>query len=219
MNKQIPIVNFGLCGAERYVTDWIQINNPVLRAIAKDLKGDTAEDVISSAAAFVAKHLEYPLDYRGRPTASQHIKLFKWWNGFYLEDRSEDYGWLLPNETVKVKKGICFDSACLLTTLLRIRNINAMTALGATIKTKTKELLGFHAWTEVTTDKQQRLVLETTVHPKPPGPILAEHIYTGKLPVIFDPFAWFNEQKWVEDTKKTEKYARLIFAQEKRPSD
>lgn len=42
----------------------------------------------------------------------------------------------------------------------------------------------------------QRLVLETTVHPKP---VPAEQIYGGKLSITYDPIAWFNEHEYRED--------------------
>ena len=212
MNPKIPIVDFGLLNEKCYITQFIQVDNPELRSIAESIKAKTAEEIILQVLRFVAKSIEYPLDYRGRPTAARHIKVFKWWNGFYLADLNSEYGWLFPNQTIAVKKGICFDTACLCTTLLRIKQVEAYTVLGAILKTEKKHFLGFHAWTEAITPKGLKLLLETTVHPKPAKPVLAELMYKGKLDITYDPIAWFNEKEWREDTEKAKIYEEKIYA-------
>jgi len=201
-----PIVDLGLLSEKYYITDYIQVGNPELRSIAESISAENEEDLIMQVLSFIAKTIEYPLDYRGRPTAARHVKVFKWWNGFYLADQNSEYGWLLPNQTVAIKKGICFDTSCLCTTLLRIRGVKAYTVLGAVLKTRRRRFLGFHAWTEATTSIGQRLVLETTVHPKPAKPVPAEQIYGGKLSITYDPIAWFNEQEYHEDIEKAKLY-------------
>ena len=214
--KDVPIVDLGLLNAKCYITDFIQVNNPELKCIADSIRAKTVEDMILKVLRFVARSIEYPLDYRGRPTAARHVKVFKWWNGFYLADLTSEYGWFFPNQTVAVKKGICFDTACLCTTLLRIKGIEAYTVLGAILKSSGKRFLGFHAWTEAVTAKGLKLVLETTVHPKPAKPILAELAYKGKLDIVYDPIAWFNEKKWREDKEKAKFYGEMLYGTAKK---
>jgi len=79
-----------------------------IASIAESISAESEEDLIMQVLSFIAKTIEYPLDYRGRPTAARHIKVFKWWNGFYLADQNSEYGWLLPNQTIAIRKGICF---------------------------------------------------------------------------------------------------------------
>jgi hypothetical protein len=207
--SEIPTVNFGLLGEENYVTAYIQVDNVVMRRIASSFPNET-DRVIRAVAAYIAKQLEYPLDYRGRPTAARNTKVFKFWNGFYLTDETEDYGWLLPSQAHAVRKGICVDSSCLATTLLRIKNVQAWTVLGVILKTKTGKVLGFHAWTEAVKACGEHVVLETTVHPKPAQLIAAEKMYLGGLPVTYDPLAWFNESEYFEDKQKTRKYGEMF---------
>jgi hypothetical protein len=207
--SEIPTVNFGLVGEEKYVTAYIEVDNVVMRRIARSLPNGK-DRVIRAVAAYIAKSLEYPLDYRGRPTAARNTKLFKFWNGFYLTDETEDYGWLLPSQTHAVRKGICVDSSCLATTLLRIKNVKAWTVLGVILKTKTRKVLGFHAWTEAVRANAQHIVMETTVHPKPAQLVPAEKIYLAGLPVMYDPLAWFNESEYYEDKEKTRRYEEMF---------
>jgi len=207
--SKIPTVNFGLLGEENYVTDYIQVENPAMQRIARRFPKET-DRVIEAVAMYIAKKLEYPLDYRGRPTAARNTKVFKFWNGFYLTDENLDYGWLLPSQVYMVRKGICVDSSCLATTLLRIKNVKAWTVLGVILKTKTHRILGFHAWTEAVNARAQHLVMETTVHPKPAEFVAAKKMYLGALPVIYDPLAWFNEAEYFEDVAKTKKYGEMF---------
>lgn len=209
---EIPIVELGLLREKCYITDFIQVDNPELKRIADSINATSETEVILQVSRFIAKNIEYPLNYRGRPTAARHIKLFKWWNGFYLADLTSEYGWLFPNQTISLKKGICFDTACLCTTLLRIKNIQAHTVLGAILKTKKKRFLGFHAWTETTTKKGLKLVLETTVHSKAAKPVLADLLYKGKLNITYDPIAWFNEKSFREDPEKARAYEEMVYA-------
>ena len=209
--KRIPIVDLGLVEEEYYITDYIQVDNPRLRRIAASVKAKTVKGVIKQVLKFVAKSIEYPLDYKGRPTAARHVKVFKWWNGFYLADISSGYGWLFPNQTVSVRKGVCIDTACLCTSLLRIKGVEAYTILGAVLRTRDKRFLGFHAWTEAVDDEGVKLVLETTVHPEPAPPLPAEEIYRGKLNLTYDPIAWFDEEGFREDSEKAKKYEEIIY--------
>ena len=66
--SKIPTVNFGLLGEENYVTDYIQVDNPAMQRIASKFPADI-DQAIKAVATYIAKKLEYPLDYRGRPTA------------------------------------------------------------------------------------------------------------------------------------------------------
>jgi hypothetical protein len=207
--SEIPTVNFGLVGEENFVTDYIQVSSPAMQRIARSLPNGT-DRVIRAVAAYIAKSLEYPLDYRGRPTAARNTRVFKFWNGFYLTDENLDYGWLLPSQAHAVRKGICVDSSCLATTLLRIKNVKAWTVLGVILKSKTGRVLGFHAWTEAVKACAEHIVMETTVHPKPAQLIAAEKMYLGCLPVTYDPLAWFNESEYFEDKEKTRKYGEMF---------
>ena len=209
--KQVPVVDFAVLGEEYYVTDYIQVDNPRLQEVAAKLKGKTAMETVRKVNRYVARKLTYPMDRRGRPNASRHVKVFKYWNGLYHCDTGEKhYGWLLPNQTLKIKYGICFDSSCLATTLLRILGLEAYTVLGAVFKTRTGKLLSFHAWTEVAVDGE-KYVLETTVHPKPAPIVKAQLLYNGKFPVTYDPIAWFNESEWREDAEKAARYEAMIY--------
>lgn len=211
MTKKIPIVNFGLLGEENYVTDFVQVHNPALKRVAAKFPADV-DGAIKAVAAYVAGKLEYPLNYRGRPTGDRATKVFKFWNGFYLMDKDLDYGWLLPNQTLEVKKGICMDSSCLATSLLRIKGVEAFTVLGVVLRTRSKRILGFHAWTEAVMKNGLHVVMETTVHPKPAELVPAKKMYSGKLAVTFDPLAWFNESVYAEDEKKTKRYEEMLIA-------
>jgi len=212
--NEIPTVNFGLLGEENYITDYVQVHNPKLQRIAKRLRGKTNDQIITAVASYVAKNIKYPLDRHGKPTAATHTKCFKWWNGLYLTDVDFDYGWLFPNQTVasEVKRGICFSSACLCTSLLRIKHVEAFTVLGVVLKTKGKRILGFHAWTETVKTSGEHIVIETTVHPKPAKLVPAKDMYGEALPVTYDPLAWFNEAGYAEDKSKAKKYEAVLNA-------
>jgi len=207
--NEIPTVSFGLLGEENYVTAYIQVENPAMQRIASRFPAEP-DQAIKAVAAYVAKKLEYPLDYRGRPTAARNTKVFKFWNGFYLTDENVDYGWLLPSQAFMVRKGICVDSSCLATTLLRIKNVKAWTVLGVILKTRTRRILGFHAWTEAVKARGQHLVMETTVHPKPAKLVPAKQMYLGGLSITYDPLAWFNETEYFEDKEKTRRYEEMF---------
>ena len=117
-------------------------------------------------------------------------------------------------QTATIGKGICFDSACLCTTLLRIKQIPAWTVLGAVLRTKSKRFLGLHAWTETIMENGTQVVIETTVHPHPPELIKTSQIYNGRLPITYDPFAWFNESEWKEDKEKVALYEGMILGKQ-----
>lgn len=210
MTSRIPIVDASLLGAENWITDFIQVGNPKLRRIAAHIRGDCPDEIIQSVMAYVAKKIRYPLDFMGRPTAAHSAKVYKWWNGLYLHSRNSDYGWLFPSQVLEAKAGICFDSSCLTTTLLRIKRVRAWTVMGVTLRTKSKRVLTSHAWTEAVKDDLAHVVIETTVHPKPGKLVLAEELYQGVFPVTYDPCAWFNESVYREVTEKLEKYKELM---------
>ena len=102
------------------------------------------------------------------------------------------------------------DSSCVCTTLLRIKNVKAWTVIGVVLRTRGKKILGPHAWTEAVRGNTEHIVLETTVHPEPAKTVLAKDIYNGDYPVTYDPIAWFNEAKYMEDKAKADKY-EMIF--------
>jgi hypothetical protein len=88
--------------------------------------------------------------------------------------------------------------------------VEAFTVLGGVLKTRNKELLGLHAWTEAKNSRGEWVIIETTVHPEPAELVGAKELYNGKYSVTYDPFVWFNEASYVEDKKKVALYESLI---------
>ena len=208
--SEAPIVEFALLGEPYPITDYIQVNHPELKRIANQFRGNPNE-IIVKVARFVAKHIKYPFDRNGKPTAHRHIRIFRFHGPLYLFDTGEvDYGWLFPIQVLKTKRGICFDTACLATTLLRIKGLEAYTVFGALLENKSYKLKGFHAWTETVDKDGRKVVIETTAHKKP-AVYLAEHAYGGKLPLVYDPVIWFNECFWREDREKARKYVEMAM--------
>jgi len=207
--NDVPIVDFSLLGEQDYVTAYVQVDNPQLKTIARKIKGKTPSEIIRAVSAWVAKHVDYPLDWRGKPNANRKIKLFKFGGSVYHVDLSREYGWLKPNQTATVRKGICFDTACLATSILRIKKVKAYTVIGAILTSKKRKLQGFHAWTEAADEEGQHWVIETTVHPNPPELVLAKDLYSGKFPLLYDPIIWFNESECYVDQVKEAQYEAL----------
>jgi hypothetical protein len=82
--------------------------------------------------------------------------------------------------------------------------------LGAIIDSKTKKILGFHAWVVARKSDGKQCLLETTVHPVTPPLIPVEDAYEGRLKITYDPILWFNEAEYQEDPKKVKKYERIL---------
>ena len=210
-SKEPPVVSFALLGEIYYVTDYVQVENPHMKAIAEKLNAANIDEAIERVLQVTCGELSYPLNWRGSPAIERHLKIFKWWDGFFLTDEGEkQYGWLLPNQTAITKKGICIDTACFCGTLLRILKVDAYVVLGAIMDSKTKSLLGFHAWVAARKSDGKQVLLETTIHPVTPPLIPVEEAYEGRLKVQYDPILWFNEAEYQEDEKKVQKYERIL---------
>jgi len=210
-SKEPPVVQFALLGETYYVTDYVQVENPHMKAIAENLNAKNIDEAIERVLQVTCGELAYPLNWRAAPAIERHIKIFKWWDGFFLTDEGEKrYGWLLPNQIAVTRKGICIDTACFCGTLLRILKVDAYVVLGAILDARTKKILGFHAWVVARKSDGKQYLLETTVHPVTPPPIPVEDAYKGKLKIIYDPIVWFNETEYHENEEKVKKYERIL---------
>jgi len=208
MSEKIPTVNTALLGEECYVTDFVQVDNPELIRIATALKA-WRQDPVRAAFDYVCKEIKYPLNFRGRPAVERHIQAFKWWDGLYLFDEYTKYGWLTPGQTIRAGYGICIDTSCLCTSLLRILGQKAYVCLGAMLESRTRKLLGLHAWSIVQLEEGGQL-LETTVHPGTAPIIPVETAYTGRWKITYDEAARFNEAEYGEDPEKVKAYAKIF---------
>jgi hypothetical protein len=198
-------------GEEYRVTDFIQVQNPLLERVAAELQGKTINHVIARVARFIAENVQYALDRKGHPTACRHTCVFKYHGPIFLTDTGElSYGWLFPNQTLQSGYGICFDTSVLCCTLLRIKRLEARVVLGAVLASGSRKLKGFHAWVEVP-DKDGRILLIETTSPKDASIWLAEDVYNGKFPNLFEPVCRFNESYWEEDKTKSKIYTRKVL--------
>jgi len=210
-SKEPPVVSFALLGETYYVTDFIQVANPHMKAIAEKLGAENNDDAILKALQVTCGELLYPINWKGSPAIERHVQVFKWWDGFYLTDEGEKkYGWLLPNQIAVTRKGICIDSACFCATLLRILKVDAYVVLGAILEPRTKRILGFHAWVAARKSDGKQYLLETTIHPVTPPLIPVDDVYGGCFKVQYDPILRFNESEYEEDSEKVAKYERVL---------
>ena len=210
MNES-PTVNFGLLGEACVVTDYIQLNNIVVREAANNIKAAGVNDAIGKVALYVARKIRYALNYKGKPSCIRHTQVFKYHGSIYLVDTGERfYGWLFPNQTLACGFGICFDTSVLCCSLLRLKGVEAAVVLGAVVTTRRRKLRGFHAWVEVK-DKNGRLLIVETTSPKKPNIWTAEEVYNGAFADSYEPVCRFNEMFWQENKEKADKYAELAL--------
>jgi len=94
--------------------------------------------------------------------------------------------------------------------LLRILGFDAAVEFGAVLDTKTKTVLGYHAWGRVTLNGDA-FIGETTVHPNSPGLTLATDLYppSEKYDIQYERMAWFDETQYVEDEAKIKEYENI----------
>ncbi len=144
------------------VTDFITPNNVGVQHEAELLRGATPDESVENAASWIRDEFTYPLDKKGNPCASGQLKKYqyswcKWGFSKYVY-----YMWAYPNEVLLTHKGICIQTANLLTSVYRALDLDAWTVLGEVRKAKSDELIGYHAWTDVVY-KGERHTVETTV--------------------------------------------------------
>ncbi|RLE91332.1 MAG: hypothetical protein DRN04_13065 [Thermoprotei archaeon] len=200
---------------EKYdVRDFVMPKNPEIKELALKIaeKAKSRHDYIVNVAKWIAENIEYPYNYKGKPSTERMVFVFKWWNRLYHYENYVEYAWLFPNQVLHVGKGICVDTANLATSLLRAMKFEAYTVLGALLKPRRKHVIGFHAWTEVYDDEYGKwLIIETTTHPN--HEVFPKEVgVSGELGVIYDGFAWFNEKVYREDLKKIKRYGAKIYA-------
>jgi len=207
LDSFVPYTTFG----EYYhICEFIQVDNLQMQDLADSIGGRDDEETAKAIFNVICREITYPLDLLGQPSTAHKVYLFpKFFFFLFHYVFGLQYSWRLPNQTWTTKTGFCACTANLCTTLLRIKGIKAWTRLGAVLDTKTKNLLGFHAWTEIELAKN-RYLLETTVHPDAPPFIHVEDAYGGRLDVTYDPFAIYNEESFEEDEEKLKKYADLV---------
>lgn len=197
--------------SEKYdVRDFIMVRNPELREVAGKLKGRMKRQSALNVVKFVARNFEYPFDWKARPTTARYVKVFRFWNGFYLYENFTDYAWLFPNQLLHVRKGICIDTSNLATTLHRILGVPSFTVLGGIWKKtrRKKKFLGLHAW-NMFSFSGKWFVFETTVHPREEWFPL-EQAVSGELGIIYDEIARFDEKTYVERKEKIEEYGEFL---------
>jgi hypothetical protein len=155
-------------------TNFVQPDNPAVKEEAAKLKSisQTDDEYVLACAEFIRDSFIYPLDYLKEPSAGMVLRRYdkgRWWK--YYFNKTMDYSWGFPCETLVIGKGICIDTALLMTSLLMAGGIYAKTALGAVVNSKTDEVAGYHAWTEMIY-KGVGSTCETTIHSKDTDTIL-----------------------------------------------
>ncbi len=147
-------------------TDFVTPNDVGVKeqtdAIRKFVSND--DDFIRVVCAFVRDEFKYPLDNGGNPSAGLLFKRYdKGCCGRYFFSKTMDYAWGYPNETLALKLGICIDTACLTTSLLKSGGIDAKVVLGSVVNNEDNSVAGYHAWTKFLF-KGIPSIDETTIH-------------------------------------------------------
>jgi len=151
----------------RYLTtDFITPDNIAIKEQAHALRrlSSIDDDYIRLVANFIRDEFTYPLDYFGVPSAGLSWKRYdkgRWWKYFY--NKTMDYAWGFPVETILLKKGICIDTSLLMTTLLLAGSVPSRCVLGAVVNAKTNEVSGYHAWSTFIYQNRE-CIGETTIH-------------------------------------------------------
>ncbi len=145
------------------VTDFIQSDNCGIVAEADRLRGVIENSTIENIAAFVRDEFKYPFNKKGEPCASgqekyHQVSWCKWLTSVYAP-----YQWNYPNVVLKLKRGICIDTANLFTSLCAASGFDdAYTVLGEVRTPNLNKLIGYHAWGEKIY-KGEPCSVETTV--------------------------------------------------------
>ena len=127
----------------------------------------TDDEYIKLCANFVRDNFVYPLEKNGDPSAGLLFKRYDkgWLVKRYFYNQEMDYAWGFPQETLKLGKGICIDTALLMTSLLIAGGVSAKCCLGAVVNSKDDSIAGYHAWTKFMY-RGELCVCETTIHTK-----------------------------------------------------
>ncbi len=145
------------------VTDFITPDNVAIKEQAHILLAlsHSKDDYIKRCANFVRDNFKYPLDYLGNPSAGLSFKRHdqgRWWKYFY--NQTMDYAWGFPNETQKLKLGICLTPD---TPILCLNHTGTAYKPIAEIKVGDKVLSHTGKWRKIT-ELFERVVSEDLVH-------------------------------------------------------
>jgi transglutaminase-like putative cysteine protease len=198
----VPEVDYGLAGETWPITSFIQTYIPSMINLARTIKGETDKEVAQGVLDFIAKNVKYPVNPDGRISTARSTYIFQITGPFYRYKHEARYGWLLPNQSLRVRSGICYDTSVLATSLLRIRGISAYTAIG--ILQKKGKTVARHAWC-VARLKDGNYLLETTVSGGTEL-IKLELAYHGLGSVTYIEFIGFDEAHYWEKTEELTKY-------------
>lgn len=127
----------------------------------------TDDEFIRVCANYVRDNFTYPLEKNGDPSAGLVFKRYDKGGCYkkYFYNQEMDYAWGFPQETMKLKLGICIDTALLMTSLLISGGIPAKVALGAVINNEDGSVAGYHAWSTFMFHGE-KCASETTIHSK-----------------------------------------------------
>jgi len=149
------------------VTDFITPDNPAIKEQAEQLRklSQSDDDYIKLCAVFIRDNFVYPLDRAGNPSAGLLWRRYDKGTCIpkYFYNQTLDYAWGFPCETIKIKKGICIDTALLMTSLLIAGGVPSRCALGAVMNRETDTVAGYHAWSTFMY-KGEKCADETTIH-------------------------------------------------------
>jgi hypothetical protein len=132
--------------------DFIQSNNIAIKDQASILKAlaHSEDDYIRVVSNYIRDDFVYPLQKDKDPSAG--LCFLRYDDGCFIKKyyckKEMEYAWGFPNETIVIKKGICIDTALLMTSLLLAGGIPAMCCLGAIVNVKDDSVAGYHAWSE-----------------------------------------------------------------------
>jgi hypothetical protein len=148
-------------------TEFVQPTNIAVVEAAAPYKDLPDDERIKGLCDLVRDAFIYPLDKNGDPSAGLLLRRYDKGNIIksYFFNEVMDYAWGFPNETLKIRKGICIDTALLLTSLLLAAGIPAKCCLGAIKNAVDGSVAGYHAWTEMVYRGLQSSD-ETTIHSK-----------------------------------------------------
>jgi hypothetical protein len=125
----------------------------------------TDDEYIKVVANYVRDNFTYPLEKNGDPSAGLCFRRYDkgWLIKRYFYNQEMDYAWGFPQETIKMGKGICIDTALLCTSLLISGGVPSKVALGAVVNAKDGTVAGYHAWSTFIY-KSEPCANETTIH-------------------------------------------------------